>query len=401
MRKLYFILFLLGLVFPSYAQLSPRAIAMWDFSWLERRWPGAGYENWDKVLDEFVDRGYNAVRIDAYPHLVGVNPTGKWVLDEVWNTQLWGSPDRIEVQVQPALNEFIRKCGERDIKVGLSTWIRRDTTHQEMTIRTPEDFANRWINTLKTIEAEGLLDHILYVDLCNEWPGDSWAPFFHELHPDVIWGQWHTPSSMDWMKRAIDCVRKVYPDMPLLFSFDSQDVSTYRQTDTSFIDFFELHIWMANQNGAEFNKKVGYNYDKFSPESYKNMVRNAETLYRLTPNYWQGLLTHQICEMADMARDKRKPLITTECWAVIDYKDWPMLNWDWVKELCEIGVRESAATGMWVAIATSNFCGPQFVGMWRDVEWHRKMTSVIRHASIDNVLLQNNDNTQKLFRRLK
>ena len=34
----------------------PRAIAMWDFSWLERRWPGAGYEEWDRVLDELVSK---------------------------------------------------------------------------------------------------------------------------------------------------------------------------------------------------------------------------------------------------------------------------------------------------------------------------------------------------------
>jgi hypothetical protein len=27
------------------------AIAMWNFSWLERRWPGAGYEDWDRALD--------------------------------------------------------------------------------------------------------------------------------------------------------------------------------------------------------------------------------------------------------------------------------------------------------------------------------------------------------------
>jgi sugar phosphate isomerase/epimerase len=39
---------------------------MWDFSWLERRWPGAGYENWDEALDELTERGYNAVRIDAF-----------------------------------------------------------------------------------------------------------------------------------------------------------------------------------------------------------------------------------------------------------------------------------------------------------------------------------------------
>ena len=378
---------------------APRAIAMWDFSWLERRWPGAGFEDWDQTLDEFVERGYNAVHIDAYPHLVGVNPTGKWVLDEVWNTQLWGSPDRIEVQVQPALNEFIRKCQERDVKVGLSTWIRQDTTHQEMTIRTPDDFADRWITTLKTIEAEGLLDNILYVDLCNEWPGDQWAPFFHEQHPDVIWGQWDAPASLDWMQRAIAKVREAYPDMPLLFSFDSQELDKYKTFGTSYLDLYEPHIWMAGQNGGEFNAAVGYNFEKFSPQGYKNLMKNAEPLYRSKPAYWQGLLTSQIKRMAAVSRDKGKPLITTECWAVIDYKDWPMLNWNWVMELCEIGVRESAATGQWVAIATSNFCGPQFVGMWRDVAWHRRMTSIIRNSKIDDSL-QKSKQAQKLLKRL-
>jgi hypothetical protein len=32
----------------------PLAITMWDFSWLERRWPGAGYEDWDLALDGLV-----------------------------------------------------------------------------------------------------------------------------------------------------------------------------------------------------------------------------------------------------------------------------------------------------------------------------------------------------------
>ncbi len=36
----------------------PFAITMWDFSWLERRWPGAGYEDWDAALGELTDRGY-------------------------------------------------------------------------------------------------------------------------------------------------------------------------------------------------------------------------------------------------------------------------------------------------------------------------------------------------------
>jgi hypothetical protein len=28
-------------------EVHPCAITMWEFSWIERRWPGAGYEDWD------------------------------------------------------------------------------------------------------------------------------------------------------------------------------------------------------------------------------------------------------------------------------------------------------------------------------------------------------------------
>ena len=376
----------------------PRAITMWDFSWLERRWPGAGFEDWDVALDELTERGYNAVRIEAYPHLVGVNPTKEWVLDEVWNQQDWGSPDRIKVQVQPALNEFIRKCGERDIRVGLSSWFRTDTTHQEMTITTPEIMAQRWINTLKTIDDAGLLDNILYVDLCNEWPGNIWAPFFNALYPKVYWGQWDAPESMEWMQKAIALVRDAYPDLPLVFSTDSQDLWRF-DNDLSYFDLVEHHIWMANQKQGEFLKAIDYKNGRFDPQAYKNVQANAERVYREKPDYWNNLLLNQINETAAVAKRIGKPLITTECWGIIDYKDWPMLNWDWVKDLCEMGVKEAAATGQWVGIATSNFCAPQFVGMWRDVEWHRRLTTLIKSSSINPELLESEE-AQKLIKRL-
>ncbi|MBM4057303.1 MAG: cellulase, partial [Planctomycetes bacterium] len=58
----------------------PVGIAMWDFSWLERRWPGAGYEDWDVAVGELADRGYEAVRIDAYPHLISAHADADWTL---------------------------------------------------------------------------------------------------------------------------------------------------------------------------------------------------------------------------------------------------------------------------------------------------------------------------------
>jgi uroporphyrinogen-III decarboxylase len=96
---------------------TPYAITMWDFSWLERRWPGAGYEDWDLALDELKARGYNAVRIDAYPHLIAQEPAAHWTLYPEWNQHDWGSPTWITVQVQPGLNEFIAKAADRGIKV--------------------------------------------------------------------------------------------------------------------------------------------------------------------------------------------------------------------------------------------------------------------------------------------
>ena len=363
-------------------KVPPRAISMWDFSWLERRWPGAGYEDWDKILDELLIRGYNAIRIDAYPHLIAENPTKEWILKEVWNQQVWGSPDLNVVQVQPNLNKFLLKCKERGIKVGLSSWYRQDVDDVRMKITAPDKMADCWISTLRTIEQDGLLDTILYVDLCNEWPGNLWAPFFSSQYPHIVWGEWYKEESLFWMKRTLERMRVKYPDMPFLFSFDCWDVHKYEEVDTSFLDLFEHHIWMVHQNNNEFYKKVDYKDGQFLPEAYKKVVKVAEKLYKAKPLYWQKLLTDKIKLTGEVAKKVGRPLVTTECWGIVDYKDWPLLNWDWVKELCALGTVTAAQTGMWVGIATSNFCGPQFVGMWRFLNWNKFLTSIIKSADL-------------------
>ena len=381
-------------------KVPPRAISMWDFSWLERRWPGAGYEDWDKILDELLIRGYNAIRIDAYPHLIAENPTKEWILKEVWNQQVWGSPDLNVVQVQPNLNKFLLKCKERGIKVGLSSWYRQDVDDVRMKITAPDKMADCWISTLRTIEQDGLLDTILYVDLCNEWPGNLWAPFFSSQYPHIVWGEWYKEESLFWMKRTLERMRVKYPDMPFLFSFDCWDVHKYEEVDTSFLDLFEHHIWMVHQNNNEFYRKVDYKDGQFLPEAYKKVVKVAEKLYKAKPLYWQKLLTDKIKLTGEVAKKVGRPLVTTECWGIVDYKDWPLLNWDWVKELCALGTVTAAQTGMWVGIATSNFCGPQFVGMWRDVKWHQEMTAIIKSAELDESITINNEIAAKLLKRL-
>jgi hypothetical protein len=364
-------------------QKRPRAIAMWDFSWLERRWPGAGYEDWDQALDELVERGYDAVRIDAYPHLVAADPGKSWLLKPKWDTQDWGSPTLVRVRVQPELQRFVAKCADRHIKVGLSTWLRQDEDEVCLTIASPEKLAEIWNATLATLRQAGLLDTILYVDLWNEWPEATWAA---SQDPPIEQGQWSDSRSMRWMRTAIAGVRAAFPELPLLFSTDNDRVEAFAEQDLSFFDAIEHHLWMAGENNDEFYGRTGYNYERFSQAGYHNLQLTAAAVYAAQPEYWQKLLTDKIARLAAAARRARLPVMTTECWGIIDYKDWPLLPWDWVKELCALGTRRAAGTGQWAVVATSNFCGPQFRGMWRDVTWHQQLTQEIRNAPMDAAL---------------
>ena len=53
------------------------ATAMWDFSWATRRFDNeAEYADWDRALDGLAERGYNNVRIDAFPHLIAADRDG-------------------------------------------------------------------------------------------------------------------------------------------------------------------------------------------------------------------------------------------------------------------------------------------------------------------------------------
>ena len=145
---------------------------MWDFSWIERRWPGAGYEDWPGVLDELCERGYDAIRIDAFPHLVATAPEKEWTLLPVWSVQDWGSPAVNRIRIQPGLHQFICLCKERGIRLGLSTWYRQDRDNTRRKIKSARAMAEQWNAALTGIKNAGLLDTVLYVDLCNEWPGE-------------------------------------------------------------------------------------------------------------------------------------------------------------------------------------------------------------------------------------
>lgn len=361
------------------------AIAMWDFSWLERRWPGAGYEVIEAAIDELAERGYNAVRIDAYPHFHAHGPTVTRTVLPCWSQQMWGTPCKRVVRLQPDLTHFVRACRDRGIRVALSSWYQDDLEHIRLRIPTAKTHADQWIGVLDDLAEEGLIEHLIYVDLCNEWPLPIWAPFFSgNIHR--VGGELPTPQAFDssasvaWIVEAVAQVRQRYPDVPLTFSMTHRlPVPPVNNELQEHLDVLDAHVWMIQSDeGGKFYERLGYDYQRFESVGYERLVDYAEPLYRADPQHWQEVLRRHVRSVAAAAKAFGQPLFTTEGWALVDWKDWPGLNWEWIKELCAVGVREACATGAWSGLCTSNFCGPQFVGMWRDVDWHHELTDLIR-----------------------
>lgn len=350
----------------------PLAITMWDFSWIERRWPGAGFEDWDKALSELVERGYDAVRIEAYPQLIAKDISKEWTLKPVWNTQDWGSPMVNKIRLENDFRVFLASCRRHGVRVALSSWFREDEDNTRMEIRTPKEHAEIWIKTLDYIKEWGELDNILYVDLCNEFPLRLWIPFLGGAEEESR----TSALASNWMKEAVAIFKEAYPQIPVTFSYTVPypDVNE----DVSFLDFLEVHIWMAQV--SDYYDKVGYRYERFDDAGYMNMALKGKEIYIKEKRHYMQCLVDGIVKLSQWSENSGKPLITTECWSVVDYKDGPLLEWDWVLELNRLGVETAATLGCWAGIATSNFCAPQFVGMWREKKWHQKMTEFIHNS---------------------
>jgi len=71
-----------------------------------------------------------------------------------WDTQDWGAPTLVRVQVLPALHEFLASARDRGIKVALSTWFRQDESNVRSRVRTPKKLADIWCTTLASLQEQ-------------------------------------------------------------------------------------------------------------------------------------------------------------------------------------------------------------------------------------------------------
>jgi len=369
---------------------------MWDFSWLLRRaGDEAEYADVDRVLDELADRGYDVVRVDAFPHWVAADRNGghSETITSLPQDErcMWGNHAAVEVHPRSALLDLLSGLRQRGLQAGLSTWFTADATGRADEVESPGDLARIWLETLDIVSEAGLLDTVAYVDLCNEWP--RFAPgVMRAVSRD---GHWPDAPFTDGQLRVLDtyqsslaAVKRRHPGIPLTLSYTLDGDRTPRTTNmmrlaTRSFDLADVHLW-ATANCSMCSEETGWTSgcmgDRALLGRHEKLVRSR---YAARRDAYLSELAALLDLWARWAAERRLPLWTTEGWSSVFWDPalvdgWP--GWEYVMDVGERAVGLALERG-WQGICTSNFSQPHHRELWSDVVWHRRLTARIRGSA--------------------
>lgn len=388
---------------PLHKLKKPLAIAMWDFSWILRHHRYGEFENWNKVLEQLADRGYNALRLDIMPQYIAADTDGS-VTEEFRSTKIgwapakWGNDFTMSFRPREALLEFLPLCKKYGFRVALSTWFTNHNTGPRG-IFTEEGGALRaWKETLQFLQQHRLLDdNIIYIDLLNEYPkyhGYDWLKKELNARGDVNQFRLNNPTAFvpddldmkvggyNTLQQkfiddfAVDLVRKmklVFPQYPYQMSvtyttpLESVDVSEYGTLD--------YHLWFtAAADIPHWRSLGGIDQSKDNRPAFAELIK----FWNEKKPEMSRWMDNAITSVAAKARKNNITAGNTEGWGPVGWLDHPELNWNWVKEAADIAVELTKKHNNYKYICSSNFTHPQFKGIWEDVKWHRKITSRIK-----------------------
>jgi hypothetical protein len=379
----------------------PVAIAMWDFSWILRHHRYGDFENWDAVLEGLAERGYNAVRIDAMPQFVAADTSGHSetefrAVKNGWQPSLWGNDYTMSFRPHEALLEFLPKCSKYGIKVGLATWFMQHGTNRKDIFKEEGGLVRAWDETLSFLNANGLLDNVIYVDLLNEYPNwhgydwlkknmnrlsglEQYKPGNPEPNvPDQIISGKNANAEQqkfynDFIRSTIKTFKVKYPDMDFYASLDSS--MELDRIDLSVFGALDYHIWFAHSGKVPGLDKVGA---RDQSQDYREVYSALLSYWKENKNELVTWMDGRLNSISAAAAKNKIVCGNTEGWGPISWFDHPELGWEWVKESAEICVDLARKHENYKFICTSNFTHPHFSGMWEDIRWHQKITSRIK-----------------------
>ncbi|MBQ0753954.1 MAG: cellulase [Gammaproteobacteria bacterium] len=356
------------------------AMACWSHDWLLRRdMLGGEYSSLGRVLDELAARGYNALRVDAFPHLIGSRSDGV-VLDRF---QITSGRAPVDIQPRKYLLELATLAKARNIRLWLTSAFLQDSQSCRSFVRRPRDFVDVWSQTLSALEQQGLLDTVVAVDFCHEFtdPETTHGAFrslFH-AHPRSLMAR-----LADWSKEAELAVEAYLQEVPrtlkALFPSVAFGVSATRQVelrlrklDTSELDFIDSHLWLDDDPAisllsatplAHTGGRLGRGLQ----------TRIAGLAWRARGTFWVRSIEQRIEGAAEFARIRRLQSVIGG--GFVHLASEQQADWRWVKQVSESVLKASLAQGV-STIVTAHQARPQSPRLWADIDWHRDMTKLI------------------------
>jgi hypothetical protein len=387
-----------GLDYDLRKDLSPSrlTIAMWDYSWFKCHYPGGPFENFDKVILELKERGFNTVRIDCLPHIIGslhglddsitvpANPMGNWGPSD---------RDRQHLPVKELIG-FMTASKQAGLYVILSTWNLTCPEYPDIKERMATDrelYRRNWERTLDILAEHGLLGHVLYVDLDQEFP--YFSPYLDELNslavgkkgPDSIGeameqvGQFEQGlARMAWNPAQLEYVRKLFLEMVphfqgrypyLRFTYSLTGFfKEVRSLGLQIFDVLEVHCWI---HGPRFDNRTGFNQLKKDrgDHDYKDYQKRVDATMKMMRPMLMQEMRNRMAFLCDWGREIAAPVVTTEAWGPWWHMDHPDLDWDFLRDWCAECMGIAGGYGFWGATPW-NFAHPYWDN-WPDVEWYR------------------------------
>ena len=374
---------------------------MWDFAWLHMHHPGGAFENFDRSMDELVERGFNTVRIDAFPLIIGkLDSLTQKITIAAQPTAVWG-PTQKEYQheIVKELVAFMQAAKRKKVNVILSTW--NVDCKEFAPIRAKYTKVNAywsaWQKVLTVLKNNNLLDIVTYVDLDQEFP--FWSPFKPIIDILGVDGAIPKPAGtsaadgyaaalqdnngeLTWNKEQYNYVRNhinytltffqaTFPELKFTFSF-TEYWQEFRSMNLKNLDVLELHIWLSQS--PRFNNRTQFNFIRkdrdtsISYAAYQSAVNDA--MKSMKPMFLKEM--HNRMAYARAWSDEiAAPLTTTESWGPWWHMDTRTLDWKWMESWSEECMKIAAGYGFW-GVTPWNYAEPYWAN-WKNVEWYKKV----------------------------
>jgi hypothetical protein len=403
----------------------PLAITMWDSSWIRRHYRGGGFEDWDKALSELVARGYNAVRLDVFPHLIAPAPDGTLVevfkdvpnqFPQFYGFGMWGNPWTMYINPRKSLIEFMTKCREYGVKVGLSTWFKPTDDGRNAQIEGLDEFVRIWDQTLQFIDDNGLMDTVIYLDVLNEFPQANCFLWLHKMaatmgypkaKPGDLYNEKQKQFLWGFMSDALARLRAKWPGLSMGTSISGlkhmYDAMQYMDMDQ--MDFLDIHIWL--NCCPEFSRDTEYHIiskhgnphhlftierggissyvptDRIIPQDYRydEVWAGLKTKWESDIPQWTKFFSDFMDEVVAAAQKHNCHVGQTEGWGFTNWTDHPLLEWDVHFGTADICAKLGAEKG-YLFNCSANFCHPHFLGFWEPVDWHKQFTETVKSGKL-------------------